>query len=135
MTLKIRNNGTWTEGRYRSFITSTIRGGFRRWPVKFAVLKNAFVGKKINPESGKLASFYKCACCRKTYTAKNVQVDHIAPIINPKVGFISWDSFIENLFCEEDNLQVLCIKCHKLKSAVERQSKKKKGDTDALDVE
>jgi len=31
----VRNNGEWTEGRYRSFITSTLRGGMRRWPPKW----------------------------------------------------------------------------------------------------
>jgi len=125
MTLKIRNGGDWTEGRWRSFVTSTIRGGFRRYPPKFAVLKNAFVGKHINPDSGKLASFYTCKSCKKDFTAKNVQVDHIKPIVDPKIGFVSWDDFIEKLFCEVKNLQVLCIPCHKKKSALERTERKK----------
>lgn len=122
----MRNGGDWTEGRYRSFITSTIRGGFRRWPVKFSVLKSALVGKKINPSTGRLASMYLCNICKEEFPNKMVQVDHIEPVIDPKVGFISWDSFIEKLFCEKENLQVLCIPCHKNKSDYERSLKKEK---------
>lgn len=122
----MRNSGEWTEGRYRSFITSTIRGGFRRWPVKFKVLKAAFTEKKINPASGRLASMYRCSSCNEEFSNKGVQVDHIKPIVDPAIGFLSWDDFIENLFCEEENLQVLCIPCHKKKSSEERQLKKGK---------
>ena len=46
----------WTEGRFRSFITSAIRSGFRRFPNKYVVLKNAFTGRKKNKASGRLAA-------------------------------------------------------------------------------
>jgi 5-methylcytosine-specific restriction endonuclease McrA len=32
-------------------------------------------------------------------------------------------SFVSNLFCEADNLQVLCKSCHKTKTAEERKKK------------
>jgi 5-methylcytosine-specific restriction endonuclease McrA len=113
----------WTEGRYRSFITSTIRGGFRRYPPKFQVLKNAFISKKINKKTGRLASHYKCAKCKKGYVATDVQVDHIDPVVDPAVGFVSWDVFIDRLFCKADNLQVLCKPCHAIKTKLERKKK------------
>jgi len=53
----------------------------------------------------------------------NVFVDHIAPIIDPAKGFVSWDETINNLFCEKENLQVLCKKCHDEKSKDERSRK------------
>lgn len=114
----------WTEGRRRSFITSVIRGGFRRWPPKFSVVKQAFTEKKINDQSGRLANHYKCAECGGQFTQTNIQVDHINPVVSPTIGFTTWDSFIENLFCPEENLQVLCKSCHLLKSNIERQLRK-----------
>lgn len=118
------NSGRWTEGRFKAFITSTIRSGFRRWPVKFDVLKNALVGKEVNPKTGRMANMYKCKKCKGKFTSKEVQVDHIKPVVG-KEGFISWDKFIENLFCEEKNLQVLCLPCHKEKSKKETDQRKK----------
>lgn len=73
---------------------------------------------------------YKCECCHQEVTptifddnkrkrVTNIYVDHIKPVIDPDVGWVSWDSTIENMFCELDNLQLLCGSCHKLKSQEE----------------
>lgn len=51
---------------------------------------------------------------------QNIFVDHIKPIIDPVVGFTTWDECIERMFCEADNLQVLCKTCHDEKSNEER---------------
>lgn len=118
----------WTEGRVRSFITSTIRSGFRRWPEKFEVLKEAFIRKGVNPNTGRVASLYQCATCKKEFSSKDVQVDHIEPVVDPKEGFKTWDEFISRLFCSKENLQVLCKECHKIKSNEERQIRKKNNE-------
>lgn len=85
---------------------------------------------------------YRCECCGELvpptifddYKGKrtsNIFVDHIKPIVDPAVGFTTWDEFIEGLFCEADNLQLLCGSCHKVKSqdeidvAVARRKKEK----------
>lgn len=116
----LRNDGEWTEGRYRSFITSTLRGGMRRWPPKWKVLKSAEIGRKINKKTGKLAMHYICGVCNENYPAKDVQVDHFLPVVDPATGFVTWDIYIDRLFCERTNLQVLCTKCHKLKTKKEK---------------
>lgn len=118
------NSGNWTEGRYRSFITSTLRSGARRWPPKYETLALAKTEKKVNPKTGRIAQHYLCNHCCKEFTAKEVQVDHIMPVVDPEEGFVSWDVFIERLFCERDNLQVLCTGCHKIKSNLEKKYKK-----------
>lgn len=117
---------TWTTGRLKSFITSTIRGGFRRYPPKFDVLKEAYITTIINKASGRLAKHYQCNSCKELFPSKEVQVDHIEPVVDPKVGFISWDIFIQRLFCEKKNLQVLCKSCHLIKTKAETDSKPKK---------
>jgi len=101
----------WTEGRRKSFITSVLRSGYRRWPPKYETLKDAQTGKKENAKTKRIAMHYKCNSCKKDYPAKEVQVDHIEPVVDSK-GFSSWDIFIERLFCEKENLQVLCKACH-----------------------
>lgn len=81
--------------------------------------------KKINPKTGREAQFYKCACCTEEFTLKEIEVDHIEPVI-PETGFNTWDEFIERLFCPAENLQVLCKTCHKKKSKEENNKRKAK---------
>lgn len=126
MVDKKRNGGEWTDARFRSFVTSALRAASRRWPPKFKALKEAFVGRKTNKKTGKLAMHYKCAKCKKHFVAADVQVDHVLPVVDPKVGFIGWDSFIDRIFCEIENLQVLCKPCHKVKTEEEKSERKKK---------
>jgi|TARA_R110002153_G_scaffold87801_4_gene216767 ribosomal protein L44E len=119
----------WTEGRLKSFITSVLRGGYRRYPPKYETLKESFVGKKVNKATGRQAMHYKCAKCKKDYPAKSVNVDHIKPVVCPKEGFKDWDTFVKRLYCSKENLQVLCSKCHDKKTATERKARDKKKGT------
>ena len=114
----------WSSGRLKSFITSTIRSGFRRYPTKYEALKEARRGKKLNPKSGREAMHYECASCHNEFTQTNIQVDHISPVVDPLIGFVSWDEFITRLFCSRENLQVLCSDCHLKKTKAERLSAK-----------
>lgn len=116
----------WTEGRLKTFITSVLRGGYRRYPPKYEVLKEASVGKKLNKKTNRQALHYVCAQCKKEYPGKEVNVDHINPVVCPKQGFVDWDVFIKRLFCEKDNLQVLCSGCHDKKTLKERKSRDNK---------
>ena len=118
-----RNSGKWTEGRFNSFITSTLRSGMRRWPPKYECLADAKVGKKVNEKTGRLAEHYKCKACKGEFPAKSVQVDHKQPVVDPSTGFESWDVYIERMFCEKKNLQVLCKDCHAIKTKKERSKK------------
>lgn len=72
---------------------------------------------------------YRCAKCGKNVpaslktpngTIRKVAVDHKNRVV-PETGFDSWDGFINRLFCEQSELQVLCYDCHKEKSANERR--------------
>jgi len=113
----------WTDGRIKGFITSVLRGGYRRWPPKYETLKEAQTGKKINELTKRMGMHYKCKSCKNEYPAKQVQVDHIKPVVDAKVGFTSWDEFIERLYCTKDNLQVLCKMCHDKKTLKEKKQR------------
>ncbi len=51
---------------------------------------------------------------------QNIYVDHIKPIVDPAKGFEGWDVLIDRMFCEKDNLQVLCKTCHDVKTQEEK---------------
>lgn len=114
----------WSSGRRKGFITSVIRKGFTRWPPKYEVLNAAKRGKRTNVSTGRIAEHYQCNACKKEFPSREVEVDHINPVVSNS-GFSTWDEFINNLFCEASNLQVICKDCHKKKSKLENEERKK----------
>lgn len=113
----------WTEGRLRAFITSVLRGGMRKFPPKWQALEDACVGQRVNPATGRKAKFYKCAMCGGLFLAKDVEIDHVAPIVDQKTGFTTWDDFIARLYCDVKDLQVLCKPDHKRKTKDENSAR------------
>jgi len=63
---------------------------------------------------------YKCNGCKGLFKSTEVQVDHIKPAGTLK-DYSDLPAFVQNLFCEEDNLQVLCKECHDTKTKEERK--------------
>lgn len=76
--------------------------------------------KKINKKTKRLAQHYRCAACKKEFPKTEIQVDHIEPVVLDK--FTTWDEFIERLFCNSDNLQAICLICHKRKTKKEAKN-------------
>lgn len=126
------NGEKWTESKFNSFIKSALRGASKRWPPKFDALNSAYVGKQINKRTGREAKHYKCNCCWGEFPASEVQVDHIQPVIDPFIGFISWDDVVKRMFCEAEGFQVLCVTCHAAKTAVERHQAKERRANERL---
>lgn len=123
MTERKYNGGEWSVARFNSFVKSALRSASQRWPPKYKCLHAAKVGKKINWKTSRVAEHYKCNSCNKEFVLKDVQVNHISPVV-PLTGFTTWDEVIERLFCEQDKLEVLCIPCHKEVSKREKELRK-----------
>ncbi len=134
---KPRCSGTMTEAAYITFIKNQLRGASWKWLPTSQVLKEARTRK----------GFYTCNSCKEEVPTtilhngkrvKNVSIDHEPPIINPAVGWQSWDSFINNLYCEKDKLQLLCKNCHDQKSSAERgvakETRNKKKELDEENI-
>ncbi|CAH9016077.1 putative HNHc domain containing protein [Vibrio phage 275E43-1] len=117
---KTRAGGTMTESAYRSFIKSGLRQKSRRWAPLYQALDDAYVGKKTNKATGRLAKHFECKHCKEHFPAKNVAVDHIHPVVRLS-GFVSWDDVVDRLFVEKHLLQVLCTECHHCKTQAERK--------------
>jgi 5-methylcytosine-specific restriction endonuclease McrA len=63
---------------------------------------------------------YQCNSCSKWFPEKQINVDHIigAGSLNCAADL---PGFVERLFCEQDNLQVLCTECHDKKTKLEKE--------------
>jgi 5-methylcytosine-specific restriction endonuclease McrA len=98
---KKQNRGTFIKGLLR-------RGSFH-WKARNEAFKMARV------ERGK----YKCAMCGELFGPKEVNMDHIHPVVDPRTGFTTWDEYIERLYPYEEGWQCLCSSCHDGKTRIE----------------
>ena len=114
---RTRAGKTWTEAKYWQFIRSALRQATMRYPV----IQN-FKKKGLRSVTGKRHKFeYQCVECKKWFMDKEISVDHIVPAGSLKT-YDDLPGFVERLFCEEDNLQILCKdKCHQAKTNKERK--------------
>lgn len=123
MTRSHFNGGQWTEARYRSFVKSALRSASVRWPPRYEVLNAAYVDRRINEKTGRLAKHFQCNLCKGVFPQKDVEVNHKNPVV-PTTGFDSWDAVIERMFCEHADLEVLCKPCHKQTTLTENLLRK-----------
>lgn len=117
---KTRNNGTMTESAFWSFIRSGLRQKSRWWKPITQCKLNA---KRTYKGPNKRQKFeYQCNSCKKWFAEKNINVDHIDPAGSLNCAN-DLPGFVERLFCETDNLQVLCSGCHNTKTQNEKNEK------------
>lgn len=118
---RTRNAGTMTESAFWSFIRSALRQKSRWWkPIGLCkqLSKRKYTGAK---KKTRQLWEYQCAKCLHWFPDKEINVDHIVPAgsLNSANDL---PGFVERLFCEIDNLQVLCQQCHTKKTKNEREN-------------
>lgn len=118
--VKTRNSNTMSESAFWGFIRSALRQKSRWWkPISEAKAK----AKRAYKGPLKRQKFeYQCATCLKWFPDKHVNVDHINPAGTLRCAE-DLPAFVERLFCEVDNLQVLCTICHNIKTQKEKNGK------------
>jgi 5-methylcytosine-specific restriction endonuclease McrA len=68
---------------------------------------------------------YTCADCgKKDLKRSEMDLDHKIPVVDVNTGFTNWEDFINGLFCDEENLWLICKPCHEAKTAEENKSRK-----------
>lgn len=118
MDKKLPNLYTW--------LVPKLRQAARMWPGKNiardAAKEKIHIGfyKNGNPE---YKTMYKCAECQGLFDIKETHVDHKTPVVGPE-GFTNWDDYITRMFCDYNNLQVLCLICHGFKSDQENKERR-----------
>lgn len=116
--VKPRNAGTMTESAFWSFIRSALRQKSRWWK---PITQCKQASRRAYKGPNKRQKFeHQCALCLNYFPANRVNVDHIIPVGTLKCAD-DLPGFVERLFCEADNLQVLCDKCHDAKTKFDKK--------------
>lgn len=143
-------NGHWVQERNR--IKGAIRRVFRLFPQMKEVLNEVRVElppalKKDGTPSKRPQIRFKCAICKELFSRKNVQVDHIRPVVplNKAEADMSYDEIVRGICCSKENLQVVCStplkrnngkpSCHKIKTDEENFIRKKLQEDNSLSIE
>ena len=112
---------TWNQ---QAAIRGALRRTFSRSPVirevLFKVRREVPKYNKDGSRAKKDAVQYRCNVCQTFVGSTKVSVDHISPVVSVVEGFLDFNTFIERLFCDESNLQVICDSCHNTKTQAER---------------
>jgi hypothetical protein len=120
-----RNGNTWSESKYWGGVRSALRRLFRfNWiPAKQALE----AARRKYEGANKLQKWeFRCGMCGLWKIRKEVELDHVIPCGSLRcledVG-----GFLSRLHPESpDAYQVICKKCHKIKTAEERKNRKTK---------
>lgn len=80
-----------------------------RWYPRSETMKEARIVKGL----------YRCNACKGSFRRDEIQLDHVEPIVDPLVGFTTWDSYVLKLLPGKSGHQVLCKPCHKTKTGAE----------------
>lgn len=115
---KVRNAGTMTESAFWSFIRSALRQKSRWW--KPIILCKTKARRAYKGPNKRQKFEYKCNECGNWFPEKKINVDHIIPAGSLNCS-ADLPGFVERLFCEVDNLQVLCTSCHDEKTKLEKK--------------
>lgn len=117
---KTRNAGTMTESAFWSFIRSALRQKSRWW--KPITQCKAKARRPYKGPNRRQKFEYLCNKCKKWFPEKKINIDHIIPAGTLKCS-ADLPGFVERLFCENNNLQVLCETCHDIKTQKEKNGK------------
>lgn len=114
---RTRCSGTMTESQFWSMIRSTLRRKSMSWkPIQDIKEEH----RRENQSSNKKLKWeYQCNRCKQWFPEKItkkkkseilIEVDHIVPAGSCNEETVG--QFIQGLFCEKHNLQLLCYQCH-----------------------
>jgi len=93
----------------KKFIIPILRRATYRWKPRSEAYANA------RKERGK----YECAMCKNLFGPKEVDLDHVDPVVDFKHAFIDLNTYIDRMFPEVQGWQVLCKTCHSIKTIEE----------------
>jgi hypothetical protein len=121
----------WTDKQKLAYAKQMLRRSFKRTRSYNEIINSHKTKTYVKLKSGETGKAYlvtwTCkACGKEGLGRREIEVDHIQPIGHAT----SMEEWILSLYCDLDDLQILCKMCHKVKSKQDvaeiREEKKKR---------
>ncbi len=126
----------WNVYRFQ-FVRERLRKASFMWPPRGQAIRAARTTQKVNPATGRLCWYVRCAGCQMEFLEKEIKLDHKQPIVDVNVGYMSGvrdqsssfgdhakhlGTYVLRMLPEVQGFQCLCKGCH---------DRKTKGENDA----
>ena len=114
--------------KYKFNKEAAIRGALRRTFARSPlVIEKVQESRREEPRFNKDGTRHKknwvkrqCEVCSEWVKSGDINIDHITPVISVEEGKTDWNTFVDRLFCDKENLQRICSNCHDSKTQIER---------------
>lgn len=115
-----------SSAEYFTRIRSGLRNAFRWWkPLQKAAER---ASRPSQSENKRIKKEYQCTICKEWFKRADTHIDHIVPCGTLKC-YEDIVPFLKNLTVEDPNMyQLLCKKCHLIKTKKERDANKTVSD-------
>lgn len=97
----------------KAWIIGALRKASYRYPPRYKAKNASKIGRNQ----------YTCSTCHGVFGTREVQLDHLVPVVGPD-GFVDWNSYIERMFCDEEGFAVVCKPCHQIKTQAENKERR-----------
>ena len=110
----------------RNLLKGAIRRVFSRSEIRRKIIDLSVV-QHTDDSRKRVKNWCRCPVCKKFIAKSYMQVDHVIPIIgvDETLDDLSWDTVIDRIWCEENNLMAICVDCHKAKTKEENKQRRK----------
>lgn len=99
------------------------RRAFSRSPIVVELMKeNRRKVARYNKDGSRHkvdANEHLCNVCKqwkRSVKGSMVVIDHIQPVVDPKTGFVDFNTYFKRMWCDKSNLQKICGECHREKT-------------------
>ena len=100
-----------------NFVKNALRIAGYKWPYFSMAVSRQRVERGL----------YTCEACGAAKGPKEINRDHIVPVIDVQTGFTTWENYITRLFVKSDGIQILCLQCHENKTVTENHLRSQYG--------
>ncbi len=110
----------------RGLLKNAIRRVFSRSDLRSKAVDKQTIDYS-DPQRPRVKKWSICPICQKPTARYQLEVDHIEPVVPLDSSFdeMSWDTLVDRIWCQIENLQAVCIPCHTEKSSQEMKERNK----------
>lgn len=109
----------------QGLLKGAIRRVFSRSDLRKAVIERGRIDHR-DPDRPRVTKWNRCETCGQPTASYQIQVDHKVPLVplDSALELMTWDEVVDRCWCDENNLQGICVSCHNVKTKQEAAARR-----------